>query len=554
MMTSVPKRQTKFIFVTGGVLSGVGKGITAASIGTILKAQGLSVNIQKCDPYLNVDAGTLNPAEHGECFVTCDGAETDLDLGHYERFLDIELKSSSSLMSGLILSEVINDERAGKYLGTTVQIIPHVTSHIQKTIAETGRGFDVHIVEVGGTIGDYESLSFIEAIREMSIKLDRANCLFVQVVYLPYLGASGEFKTKPAQNAVRELRSLGIVPDVLIARSETRPPKSVLPKLSLYSGVSQEAIVLLPNAQTIYEVPLYLEASGLAEVIGWHLSLKTKRPNLTAWSRMVESAKTIYPRTIRIGVIAKYLNNSDTYMSVFEALRSAAWSAKVNIDIVWVNAETLSKDRAGTGLLATLNGIVVPGGFGGRGIEGKVMAATYSLDNKVPYLGLCLGLQVGLIAAARRAGLTSANSTEFNPKTQHPVIATMADQKGKENTGGSMRLGDYPCQVAAGSLARRIYGESHIVERHRHRYEANNKYRNQYKKWGVAASGVSPDGNLVEMIEAVDHPYFMTTQAHPEFRSRPERPHPLFLGLIKAALAHQTKAAKTQTKTALTRL
>ncbi|MDB5160963.1 MAG: synthase [Candidatus Saccharibacteria bacterium] len=535
-VTRRPRTESKYIFVTGGVLSGVGKGITAASLGTILKARGLSVNIQKCDPYLNTDAGTLNPAEHGECFVTRDGAETDLDLGHYERFLDIELTQAGSMMSGRILREVIQDERDGKYLGKTVQIIPHVTNHIQKKISEAASGFDVHIVEIGGTVGDYESLSFIEAIREMALRLGPENCLFVHVVYLPYLGASQEFKTKPAQNAVRELRGLGIVPDVLVARSEVKPPKSSLTKLSMFSGVSSDAIVLMPNAKTIYQVPLTLEDAHIADVIGSRLNLRTQKPDMGSWQRMVKSAMTNYKKTIRIGVIAKYIDNQDTYMSVFEALRAAAWASEVNVDIVWVNAEDLEKNGKNRAILDGLDGIVVPGGFGPRGIEGKVIAATYALDNKIPYLGLCLGLQVALIAAARRAGITKANSSEFDPNSPDLVVRTMPDQEGKENTGGTMRLGDYPCVIESGTKARKAYGAGEIIERHRHRYEAANSYRDQYEQWGIKASGLSPDGHLVEMVEAMDHPYFLSTQAHPEFRSRPDRPHPLFVGLIKAIL------------------
>lgn len=539
-MATTAKRPTKFIFVTGGVLSGVGKGITAASIGNILKARGLSVNIQKCDPYLNVDAGTLNPAEHGECFVTRDGAEADLDLGHYERFLDTELTQSSSLMSGRIFQDVINGERAGKYIGKTVQIIPHVTNHIQDVVMATGKGFDVHIVEIGGTVGDYESLSFIEAIRELGQKLGSENALFVHVVYIPYLGTSQEFKTKPAQNAVRELRGLGIVPDVLVARSEVKPPRSVLPKLSMFSGVGQEAIVLLPNAQTIYQVPLSLEEAKIADVITMRLGLRRlQKADMTAWRRVVKSALTRYRKTVRVGVIAKYIDNQDTYMSVFEALRTAGWANEANVDIVWVNAETLPKDKKQQQLLKTLDGIVVPGGFGPRGIEGKILAANYAIDNKIPYLGLCLGLQVALIAVARSHGLADANSTEFDTKTPNPVVSTMAEQVGKENTGGTMRLGDYTCVLARGSKARKAYGQENIVERHRHRYEANNAYKDKYEAWGITASGMSPDGQLVEMIEIPNHPYFLATQAHPEFRSRPNRAHPLFTGLVKAALENK---------------
>lgn len=528
-------KQTKYIFVTGGMLSGVGKGITAASIGTILKARGFSVNIQKCDPYLNVDAGTLNPAEHGEVFVTKDGAEADLDLGHYERFLDVELTQASSLMSGKILLQVVESERAGKYLGKTVQIIPHVTDAVQANIIATGKDFDVHVVEIGGTVGDYESLSFIEAIRELSIRFPR-DCLFVHVVYIPYLSASREFKTKPAQNAVRELRGLGIVPDVLVARSEAKAPHTVLAKLSLFSGVEEEAIVLLPNAPTIYQVPLSLEAAKIGDVIMSRLGLRNHRADMAAWSRVVKGALSNYRRTVRVGVIAKYLYNQDTYMSVFEALRSAAWALEVNVDIVWINAEMLPKDKKEQAILPTLDAILVPGGFGPRGIEGKILAATYAMDNKVPYLGLCLGLQVALIAAARRSGLSKANSTEFDPRTPDPVVSTMAEQIGKENTGGTMRLGDYPCLLERGTMARKVYGQEKIIERHRHRYEANNSYRNQYAAWGIKDSGLSPDNTLVEMVEVIDHPYFVSTQAHPEFRSRPARPHPLFEGLLRAVL------------------
>ena len=531
------RANTKYVFVTGGVLSGVGKGITAASIGTILKARGLSVNIQKCDPYLNVDAGTLNPAEHGECFVTYDGAETDLDLGHYERFLDIELTQASSLMSGRILREVIDDERAGKYLGKTVQIIPHVTNHIQETIIKTGKGFDVHISEVGGTVGDYESLSFIEAIREMSMKLGPENCLFVHVVYVPYLGASGEFKTKPAQNAVRELRGLGIVPDILIVRSEVKPPKSIVSKLSLFTGVEPHAVALLPNAQTIYQVPLALEDSGIGWVITDRLGLRSQPANLASWKRMVKSALTKYRKTVRIGVIAKYLDNQDTYMSLTEALRASGWANDVNVDITWIDAEALEKDPKSRAILKDMQGIVGLPGFGSRGSEGKIWAATYAYENNLPYLGICLGMQISIIALARRAGLGKANSTEFDSKTPEPVISTMAEQVGKENTGGTMRLGDWTCELERGTKARKIYGQGQIVERHRHRYEANNKYRDQYEKWGLKISGTSPDGTLVEMVEAPSHPFFVGTQAHPEFRSRPNRPHPLYTAFVRAALA-----------------
>ncbi len=530
------KRPTKFIFVTGGVLSGLGKGITAASIGNLLKARGLNVNLQKCDPYLNVDAGTLNPREHGECFVTKDGAETDLDLGHYERFLDQELTQASSLMAGRVLLKIIQDERAGLYAGEDVQIIPHLTGLIAETVQKAGEGFDVHIVEIGGTVGDYESLSFIEAIRELGLKVGHENCLYVHVVYMPYLGASHEFKTKPAQNSVRELRGLGIAPDILVGRSETAPNPSIKEKLSLFCGVDKDSIALLPNASTIYQVPLTLEDTGIADVISKHLDLKTAKPHLKDWRQVVDRATKSHAKKVKVGVVAKYLDNQDTYMSVFEALRAAGWSHDADVDISWIDAEELEKAKDPASLLETVDGIVVPGGFGNRGLEGKITAAQYCLTNKKPYLGLCLGLQMAVIGAARNAGIKDATTVELNPDGKNQVINIMADQKGKENTGGSMRLGDYPCVVTKGSMAAELYGTNKITERHRHRYECNNDYRDQYEAWGIKPVGLSPDGHLVEMIEAIDHPFMMASQFHPEFKSRPNRPHPMFDGFIKSLL------------------
>lgn len=529
-------KPTKYIFVTGGVLSGLGKGITASSIGNLLKACGLKVNLQKCDPYLNVDAGLLNPREHGECFVTKDGAETDLDLGHYERFIDEELTQKSSLMSGRVLLGVIQAERTGKFEGKSVQIIPHVTSAIQQYISEAGRDFDVHIVEIGGTVGDYESLSFMEAIREFGLRVGLENCLYVHVVYLPFLGASQETKTKPAQNSVRELRALGIAPDVLIARSEKPASVAVIRKLSLFCGVPENAIALLPNAPTIYEVPLTLEAEGVSKVILSRLGLGAHKPNLTSWRKMVALATKQYDRVVNIGVVAKYLDNADTYICVFEALKAAGWVNNVGVEICWVDAvklETMSDDEV-TEIFAAVDGIVVPGGFGSRGVEGKIRAAWFSLDHKLPYLGLCYGLHMAVIAAARRNGLDKANTTEVDPETPYPVIATMEDQKGKENTGGTMRLGDYDCQLVPNSLAATTYQTAKIVERHRHRYECNAKYVDDYESWGIRAVGHNPKTNLVEVIEAVDHPYFLASQFHPEFKSRPNRPHPMFKGFVHA--------------------
>ena len=530
-------RATKYVFVTGGVLSGLGKGITAASIGKLLKARGLRVNLQKCDPYLNVDAGLLNPREHGECFVTKDGAETDLDLGHYERFVDEEMTSASSLMSGRVLLKLIQDERAGKFDGDDVQIIPHLTGAIQDWITKAGEGFDVHIVEIGGTVGDYESLSFIEAIREMGVRVGLENCAYVHVVYLPYLGASNETKTKPAQNSVRELRGLGVTPDILVGRSEVPASNSVKRKLSLFSGVAEDAIALLPNARSIYEVPLTLEDSGIADVLTQRLGLKASKPDLKEWRAVVERAIADYDKKVKVGFVAKYMDNTDTYMSVFEALKAAAWHNKCAIDITWIDASKFDEPGADiSGELEGYDGIVVPGGFGKRSLEGKIKAAQYALKTKLPYLGLCLGLQVAVIAAARNAGVEDANTFELQPDAKNLVIITMADQVDKHMTGGTMRLGDYRCKLEPDSLAARLYGKTDIVERHRHRGECNNEYRDRYASWGIRASGINPDRSLIEIIEGIDHPFLLASQFHPEFKSRPNRPHPMFDGFIKALL------------------
>lgn len=531
-------KATKYIFVTGGVLSGLGKGITAASIANLLKARGYRVNLQKIDPYLNVDAGLLNPREHGECFVTKDGAETDLDLGHYERFIDEELTQKSSVMNGHVLRKVIEDERAGKYNGQTVQIVPHVMNAIQGFIREAGRGFDVHIVEIGGTVGDLESLASIEAIREFGMSEGLENCLYVHVVYMPFLGASKETKTKPAQNAVRELRGLGITPNILVARSEYPTNGGITKKLSMFCGVEEEAIALLPNARSIYEVPLTLEDSGIANVMCKKLGLKTRRPDLREWRDVVARGTRQYKRSLTVGVVAKYMDNEDTYLCVVEALRSAGWWGDANLTIKWIDAEKLTAKNVAEQLKG-VDGIVGPGGFGERGLEGKVVAAQYALTHKLPYIGLCLGLQMAVIAAARNAGITDATTEELDPTAPNQLITTMADQRGKENTGGTMRLGDYPCKIAKDSKAAKVYGATSIVERHRHRYECNNDYRDQYESWGIRAVGTSPDGHLVEMIEAIDHPFFMASQFHPEFKSRPNRPHPMFEGFVVAIL--QTK-------------
>ncbi|MGH7196985.1 MAG: CTP synthase [Candidatus Saccharimonadales bacterium] len=525
-------KATHYVFVTGGVLSGLGKGITAASLGAVLKARGIKVTIQKCDPYLNVDAGTLNPAEHGECFVTKDGAETDLDLGHYERFLDIELTQASSTMAGRLLRQLIADERGGKFLGKTVQLVPHFTDAIQQAIIEAGAGSDIHIVEIGGTVGDYEGLAFMEAIREMAARFP-GRCAFAHVVYVPYLGTSKEFKTKPAQNAVRDLRGLGIVPDLLLVRTESAAKDNIVAKLSMYGGVPREAVIQLPNARTVYQVPLTLEEHHVGDLILRKFGMKARKANMKEWREVVAAATAEYPKTVHIGIVAKYLDNEDTYFSVMEALKSAAWANNVQLQTTWVDAEKL--EEQGAEILDAFDGIVVPGGFGSRGIEGKIKAAAYAMEHNIPYLGLCLGLQMAVIAAARKSGLKDATTGEVDPNAKHQVVYIMSEQKGKEATGGTMRLGDYTCVLQKGSLAEKLYGAHEVVERHRHRYEVNQAYRSYLEDAGLVLSGVSPDGTLVEMIEHRGHPFFIATQAHPEFKSRPHRPHPLFDGLIKAA-------------------
>lgn len=523
--------KTKYIFVMGGVLSGVGKGITAASIGALLKSRGFKVSIQKCDPYLNVDAGTLNPAEHGECYVTKDGAETDLDLGHYERFLDEETTRDSITLSGRLLKQLIEDERSGRFLGKTVQLVPHLTSAIQASIERAGKGSDVHIVEVGGTVGDYEGLSFVEAAREFAQKRT-GDVAFIHVVYVPYLKASKEFKTKPAQNAVRDLRGFGISPHIIVARVEETPDESISRKLSLFGGVAPEAVAVVPNADTVLRVPLVLHDIGIDRQVMKVLGLKARPAKLDDWHDLVKKATAKPKRRVRVGIVAKYLDNEDTYISVIEALKAAAWHVGVGLHYEWVSAENIEKH--GVKELKSYDGILVPGGFGTRGVEGKIAAARFALEKKVPYLGLCLGLQVAVIAAARRSGLLHATSGELNAAATDQVVYIMNDQRGKEATGGTMRLGNYPARLLKGSTVARLYGSEEVIERHRHRYEVNRAFEANIEKGGLIVSGQSPDGSLVEFIEATDHPFFLATQAHPELRSRPTRPHPLFYGFIKA--------------------
>ena len=525
------KTNTKYIFVTGGVISGVGKGIMAASIGAILKAKGLKVSMQKCDPYFNVDAGLLNPREHGECFVTNDGAETDLDLGHYERFLDEEMSGNSIWTSGKLYKKLIDDERAGKFGGKTVQLVPHVTGLVQQTFIDNAKHFgtDVHIVEIGGTVGDLEGSHFIEAIREFPTKVGRENCLFVHVCYVPWLSTSEEFKTKPAQNSLRDLREFGIVPDMVVARMDIdKTPRApqVARKLATFCGVNEDAVVLMPDAKSVYEVPLNAVKGGVLAPL--ERFIDHGDPDMTIWEDLVKRIEANPRKEVKIGLVAKYIDNTDTYLSVTEALKAAAWKVGVKLKIVWINAEEATEPD-----FEAVDGIVVPGGFGVRGVEGKISAATYCLEHDKPYLGLCLGMQTAVIAAARRGGLAKANSEEF-AETDENVVYIMEGQKGKERTGGTMRLGDYPAKLVAGSKIADIYGAAKVIERHRHRYEVNQKFLKEIEKGGLVVAGTSPDGKLVEFVEAPDCKYFVATQAHPEFRSRPYRAHPLFEGLIKA--------------------
>lgn len=531
--------KTKYIFVTGGVVSGLGKGITAASLGKILESRGFVVSMQKCDPYLNTDAGTLNPAEHGEVFVTKDGGETDLDLGHYERFIDRQLTRASSTMNGEIFANVFADERKGKFLGKTVQIIPHITNEIQRKIVAAAKGSDIHIVEIGGTVGDYESMANMEAIRQFKRRVGENNTLYVHLVFVPYLEASKELKTKPAQNSVRDLREVGIQADVLCVRSDHTLSRAAIEKLSLYCDVDTQAIVSLPTAKTVYEVPLRMEESGIGDYITNTLKLGKRSAKLDDWYGLVNRIENA-TESLRVGVVAKYLSHEDTYMSVSEALKAAGWHHGVKIELVWINAEklTLSDDQ-----FIGLDGIVVPGGFGNRGTEGKIIAAQYCREHKIPYLGLCLGMQIAVIEFARHvAGLADANSTELNPDTPNPVIDLMPDQVDVD-LGGTMRLGDYPATLNKKSRAFLAYGTTDIVERHRHRYEFNNAFRAKLEQAGLVLSGLSPDEKLVEIVELRDHPFYIGSQFHPEFLSRPNRPHPLFRDFIAAAKLLQSNSS-----------
>ena len=525
----------KYVFVTGGVVSGLGKGITAASLGRLLKCRGLSVSVQKLDPYLNIDPGTMNPIQHGEVFVTDDGAETDLDLGHYERFIDVSLSQNSSVTSGKVYWNVLQKERQGDYDGGTVQVIPHITDEIKRRIALDADKYDVHIVEIGGTVGDIEGLPFLEAIRQFAVQHGRQNCLFLHVTLMPYIAASQEMKTKPTQHSVKELLSLGIQPDIIVCRAEQPISRELKDKVALFCNVPRENVIANCDVPLLYEAPLALEEEGLASIVCKGLGLGEPPLDLTEWEKMVDTLR--HPEvTVTIALVGKYVELHDAYLSIAEALKHGGIPSHAAVDIRWIDAETLT-DHNAREVLGPADGILVPGGFGSRGIDGKIAAARYARENGIPYLGICLGMQIAVVEFARHVlGYTDAHTTEIDPTTTHNVIDLMPDQRDVDQRGGTMRLGQYPCVLDIRSKAYDEYGEELIYERHRHRYEFNNDYREEMEEKGMLLAGISPDKHIVEMIELPDHPWFVACQFHPEFKSRPNRPHPLFRGLIAAAV------------------
>lgn len=538
----------KYIFVTGGVVSGLGKGITASSLGRLLKARGYKVTMQKFDPYLNVDPGTMNPIQHGEVFVTDDGAETDLDLGHYERFIDESLTKNSTVTSGKIYWSVLNKERKGDYGGGTVQVIPHVTNEIKsrfyksaESLRNVGKGkkddkdIEIAIIEVGGTVGDIESQPFIESIRQFKHELGNENVILVHVVLIPYIKASQELKTKPTQQSVKTLQGMGIQPDILVCRSEYPVDTSIISKISLFCNLEPNCVIVNPDVDILYEVPTVMEKQGLAKAASKCLGLKDKTPNLTEWNKMIDNMK--HPsKEVNIALVGKYVALHDAYLSVVEALKAAGGANRAKINITWIDSENIKKSNVAK-YLKGANGIIVPGGFGSRGVEGMILAAEYARTKKIPYLGICLGMQVAIIEFARNVlGLKDADSAEFNVDTKNPVIHLMPEQIGVEDLGGTLRLGSYPCKLEKNTKCYKLFGKEEINERHRHRYEVNNDYRDEYKKNGMILAGVSPNGKIVEMIEISKHPFYVATQSHPELKSRPNRPHPLFQGFIQAAI------------------
>ncbi|MFW5991587.1 MAG: CTP synthase [Halanaerobiaceae bacterium] len=534
---------SKYIFVTGGVVSALGKGITASSLGRLLKSRGLKVSIQKFDPYINVDPGTMSPYQHGEVFVTDDGAETDLDLGHYERFIDVNLSQSNNVTTGMIYGSVIRKERRGDYLGATVQVIPHITDEIKNRITRVGRETDADVVitEIGGTVGDIESLPFMEAIRQLKSDLGKENIYYLHCTLVPYIDTAGELKTKPTQHSIKELRSIGIQPDAIICRSDRELTQEVKDKIALFGDIEKKAVIQVVDANHLYEVPLNLEKEALDIIVIEKLGLEGKahEPDLKDWKHMVEKMKNLN-RKVTIAIVGKYVELPDAYISINESLKHAGVANDACVEIDFIYAEDLEGDISVAEIFEDCSAILVPGGFGDRGIEGKIKAINYARKNNIPYFGICLGMQCAVVEFGRNvAGFQGANSTEFDHSTNYPVIDIMPDQKDIEDMGGTMRLGLYPCKMTPDTISREAYGEEIIYERHRHRYEFNNEYRNEFKELGMVMAGVSPDEKLVEIIELRDHSWFVGVQFHPEFKSRPNRPHPLFVGFIEAALDYK---------------
>ena len=530
------KKNKKYIFVTGGVVSGLGKGITAASLGRLLKNRGYKITIQKFDPYINVDPGTMSPYEHGEVFVTDDGAETDLDLGHYERFINENLTTNSSVTMGKVYSSVIEKERRGEYLGKTVQVIPHITNEIKERIYSfENTDVDIVITEVGGTVGDIEGLSIIEAIRQVGLEKNPEDVLYIHVTLLPYISGSNEVKSKPTQHSVKELQSLGIKPDILVCRTETEIAENMREKLALFCNVRKSSVIQNMTADNLYAIPLLLEKEGLAREVCNHLRLDSFVPDNNKWEKMIENIRNIGDETVKVAIVGKYVKLEDSYISVMESLKHAGYANNVNVDIDLIDCETITSQNSKK-ILEKYQAIVVPGGFGNRGIEGKIETIRYARENNIPFLGICLGMQMTVVEYARNVlFLKDANSVEFNDKTTNPVIHIMDSQKGIDKKGGTMRLGAYKCNLKEGSLASKLYKENQISERHRHRFEYNNDYRKELEEAGLIVSGTSPDGTLVEIVEIPEHKYFIASQFHPELKSRPNKPAPLFVGLIKAA-------------------
>ena len=527
----------KYIFVTGGVVSGLGKGITAASLGRLLKARGLKVAAQKLDPYINVDPGTMSPYQHGEVYVTEDGAETDLDLGHYERFIDEDLNKYSNLTTGKVYWNVLNKERRGEYLGSTVQVIPHITNEIKEFVYSVGRktNADVVITEIGGTIGDIESQPFIEAVRQIFLEIGRENSLFIHVTLVPYLHGSEEHKSKPTQHSVKELQGMGINPNIIVLRCDQPLEDSIFKKIAMFCNVKPDCVIENITLPNLYEAPLMLERSGFSEVVCRELNIESQAPDLHEWKEMVERINSARVHSVEIGLVGKYVALHDAYLSVAEALHHTGYYHNVRINIHWINSENITPENVNT-MLAKLDGIIVPGGFGSRGIEGMILSAKFARENRIPYFGICLGMQIAVIEFARNAaGIPDADSGEFNEQCKNKVIDFMPGQSDEIDKGGTLRLGAYPCVIQPGTTMERCYGTGTISERHRHRYEFNNNYRDPLQKSGLTLSGLSPDGSLVETVELSDHPFFVGVQYHPEFKSRPNKPHPLFIGFIDAA-------------------